>query len=131
MYGDGKVLACVSWMLETDWLELEDDFRALAAAAGLVVGGMKRLYLQRPDTQEMGEVMEESARAAGYGAASKQEYLWGFLDPAALSLKESVLAGLAGMECQSANGVAILTQVRASLEIIPITAKIAAVLRVV
>lgn len=131
MYGEGKVLARVTWMLETDWLELEDDFRALAAAAGLVVGSMKRLYLQRPDTQKMGEVMEESARAAGYDAASKQEYLWGCLDSATLSLKESVLAGLAGVECQSANGVAMLTQVRASLEIIPVTTKIAAVLRVV
>ncbi len=110
VYGEGKVLARVSWMLETDWLELEDDFGALAAAVGLVMGGMKRLYLQRPDTQEMREVMEASTRAAGYDAASKQEYLWGCLDPAVLSLKELVLAGLAGVECQSADGVAMLTQ---------------------
>ena len=44
-------------MLEAEWVEFEDRFRALAREAGLVVEGLTRVGLQGAGTIEMGEEM--------------------------------------------------------------------------
>lgn len=120
--GDGEVLTRMSWLLEAEWVELEDRFRALAREAGLVVERLERLVLQGADTIKMGEQMEDGARDAGYEL--KQDYLWDALEALAPEMKASTLAGLAAVV-----GEARYLQVEATLQLVPVTAKLAAVLK--
>lgn len=120
--GDGTVVGRMSWLLEAEWVELENRFRALAREAGVVVEGLKRLVLQGADTIEMGEQMGDGARDAGYEL--KQKYLWDALETWAPDMKASILA-----DVDSEVEVDRYAQIEATLEVVPVPAKLAAILK--
>ena len=120
--GDGAILSRMSWILEADWVDFENQFRMLVREAGLVVEELARVGLQTGDTVDMGEEMAIGARESGYEL--KHDYLWDVMDSSATDIKASLLASIRGVVNEDR-----YHQIEATFRVVPVNVKFVAVLK--
>ena len=139
-----QVMARVSFMLEDEWVQAERAFNDLASSVGLRVEGMQRVSFHGEVHTQIGDVMEERARLAfanttdkdlswvnadgTFTPAFKREYLMQSLEMTGNETRDTVLHMLDGIEGLGPRGQAMREQMRDSLAIVPVPAKLAAIL---
>ncbi|MCJ1279948.1 hypothetical protein MMC21_007773 [Puttea exsequens] len=143
VFQGSQVLANISFMLEDEWVQAEREFNHLASSVGVRAEMMWRVSFHGEVRTHMGNILEEGACLAfdsvgkkdpswvnADGTSSFQAgYLMQSLDMAKNETRDTLLSDLDGMERLEIRGQTMREQMRDSLDVVPVFAKLAAVLR--